>query len=121
MLYRALPKLRHKNPNCTFVVPVTGETILTRRGAKGATMAPTLATVELVPTPILRTTVGYSSAVYTTMTPNEEVIPSFPIRNNTTTAQFTSEGEQRGSSLELIALLLERPETGLKPWLVAVY
>jgi hypothetical protein len=55
------------------------------------------------------------------MTPNEEVIPSFPIRNNTTTAQFTSEGEQRGSSLELIALLLERPETGLKPWLVAVY
>jgi hypothetical protein len=68
-------------------------------------MAPTLATVELVPTPKLRTTVGYSSAVYTTMTPNEEVIPSFPIRNSTTTAQFISEGEERGEWLKLFTLL----------------
>lgn len=65
---------------------------LTSRGTKGANMAPTRATVELVPTPILRIAVGYSSAVYTTMTPNDDVTPSLPIRKRSTTAQFRSVG-----------------------------
>lgn len=63
---------------------------LTRSGTNGASMAPSRATVLLVPTPILRILVGYSSAVYTTMMPNDEVIPSLPIRNSSTTAQFRS-------------------------------
>lgn len=71
---------------------------LTRRGTNGASMAPSLATVLLVPTPILRIAVGYSSAVYTTMTPNDDVIPSLPIRNSSTTAQFRSVGRKSNRS-----------------------
>ena len=67
---------------------------LTRSGTNGASMAPARATVLLVPTPILRIPVGYSSAVYTTMTPNDDVIPSLPIRNSRITAQFRSVGRK---------------------------
>lgn len=68
---------------------------LTNNGTNGAISAPSRATVDAEPTPIDRITVGNISAVCTYDVENADVIPSFPSRNNETTAQvFSAQNNQ---------------------------
>lgn len=68
---------------------------LTKSGTNGAIKAPSRATVLAAPTPIERITVGNISAVWTYEVENADVIPSFPNKNNETTAQVFSIFERK--------------------------
>ena len=58
----------------------SGSVIGDRPASSGATIPPILATMEDIPTAVLRTTVGYSSALYTYRMAKEADAPNLPAK-----------------------------------------
>ena len=58
----------------------SGSVMGERPASSGATIPPILATMEDIPTAVLRTTVGYSSALYTYRMAKEADAPNLPAK-----------------------------------------